>query len=420
MSGYASYRAERRADEAAAAERARLDRLAIEQARLARQVAAAGERRVDQAAAAQRQADRRAERRAARTAWWTSLPNRGMSVLWATMIVLPISLAWRAQADFAAVTLHITGVWSQAFPAAIECGAWVCVFEAHRRVRAGKSAGGLTRWTWVLAGIAAAINASHGVRDGGLSAGLALGSLSMLGVLLHQIRQGLDRADQNGGVQAVRRAVWRRIRYPRLSIAAASIRVARELDTATSWRLAWEDRYGVGPESTRRERRLGRLIVAREARDDRKAARAGDITIVAGRVQRGFAPEVQAYVDAERAAALAAADQATAGAQELVQGAHDALISAGLLFGSDLRTDANTSGEQAELSARAAALLPDMRTAIEAGRLPANPSVSAIRSWVRAERDEPLGVPVAQELRDHVKHLRLIEGDQTTSEDLAS
>lgn len=408
-----TYRAERRADQAAAAEQARLDRAATEQARLARQMAAAKIRRADEDAAAERQAERRDERRADRKAFWASLPDRGMAVLWATMIVLPITLAWRAQAEFAASTLHISGVWSNAFPAAIECGAWLCIFEAHRRVQAGKAAGSLSRWTWVLAGIAAAINASHG---GNLPGGLALGVLSLLGVLLHTIRTGLNRADQAGGVHVVRRAVWRRVRYPRLSLAAASLRAARELDAATAWRLAWEDRYGVGPESTRRERRLARHIRSREARDDRKAARSGELAIVAGRVQYPFAHMVREFVDAERDAALAAADQAATAAREVVDHAEDALLAAGMIFGPDgVRVDANP-GEQHELSPRAQELLPSVREAITAGGLPANPSVRRLREWVRTERRERLGVPVAMELRDAVAGLRLVDHDQPPAE----
>jgi hypothetical protein len=414
MSSWESFRTERRADQAAAAEQARLDRAALEQARLARQMAAAEIRRADQTTAARHRAQRRTERRVARAAWWASLPDRGMDLLWATMIVLPISLAWQAQAAFAADRLHITGVWANAFPAAIECGAWVCVFEARRRIRAGKSAGGLIRSMWLLAGIAAAINASHG---GSVAASLALGVLSLLGVLLHSIRSGLDRADQAGGVHVVRRAVWRRVRYPRLSLAAASIRAARELDAATAWRLAWEDRYGVGPDSTRRERRLARHIRRREARDDRKAARTGELAIVGGRVQYPFAPVVREFVDAERGAAIEAAHQAAAAAREVVDQAEDALLAAAMLFGPDgVRYGANPPGEQHELSPRAQELLPSVREAITAGGLPANPSVRRLRDWVRTERRERLGVPVAMELRDAVAGLRLVDDDQPPTE----
>lgn len=422
MSTWDTFREQQRADRIAAAEQARLDRAADTQARIARQMAAADTRRADRAADAERAAQRRSERQAARTAWLGSLPARGMDALWAVMIVLPITLAWRAQADFAATTLHIGGPAANLFPAAIECGAWLCIFEARRRVRAGLSTGSLPRWTWVLAGIAAAINASHG---GTLAGGLALGTLSLLGVLLHSIRTGLDRADRAGGLSVVRRALWRRIRYPRLSIAAASLRAARELDASTAWRLAWEDRYGVGPESTRRERRLARHIMRREITTDRKAARAGELTIVAGRVQYPFAATVREHVDAERQAALVAADHATDAARKVVQSAEDALSAAALVLGpGTLRAAANDPNrpEQAVLSARAAEVLPSLRTAITDGDMPPNPSVARIRTWVREVRGESCGVPTAMELRDAVARLRVVDAvtDQSADSEAAS
>lgn len=407
-----SYASVRRADRIAAAEQDRADRTALAQQRLAAQAAAAADRRTDRVTAAQLAATRRTERRNVRRAFMKSLPDKGLEALWATLIVLPITLAWHAQALFAD-TIGFHGAWANAFPGAIEVAAWVCVFESARRIHAGGAAGSLRYWTWVLAGFAAAINAAHGLHDGGLPEGLSLAGLSLLGVLLHTIRQGLDRAEHVGGVLAVRRAVWRRVRYPRLSLAAASIRAARELDAATAWRLAWADRYGVGPDTTRRERRLARLIVGQEDKDARTAARNGELSIVDGRVRPGFAPAVKAFVDAERQAAMAVAEQAEQHARAVVQEAQDVLTAAGLLFGPDaLRSEQDSSealNEQAALSPRAAELLPDLHAAISAGLVPANPSVATIRDWVRTGRRERLGVPAAQELRDAVKGLHLVD-----------
>lgn len=388
MSLWSDIRAERRADEAA---RAKME--------LARQVALSAERRQDRAAAAARREARREERRDVWKARRAALPDLAYSAMWATLIVLPLTLAWGPQAAFALHTLHIPGVWSNAFPASIETGAWVCILESHRRIRAGKSPGSLQRWAWLLAGIAAAINAAHGTADSGIPAGLALGALSLLGVLLHHIRQRLHQADQRGGVAVVRRAIWRWLRYPRLSIAAASIRGARDLDPVAAWRLAWEDRYGVGPESTRRERRLGRVIVRREAREHRKAARSGQITIIAGRVQHGWAPEVRECLDAHQQAALDLASHAADETRQIVQ---------------DVQELANTLTEQGEqgqrgMSARAAELLPMLRDAIDAGTVPSHPSVRTIRMWARHDHSERIGVPVAQELRDEAHRLRVVD-----------
>src|SRR5699024_11444536 len=132
----------------------------------------------------------------------------------------------------------------------------------------------------------------HGVADAGFAAGHAHVALAPLGGLLRTIRQSLD-ADGSGAPRRVGLAIWRRFRYPRLSLAAASLRAARELDHAAAWRLAWHDRYGVGPGSTLRDRRLGRVIVRREAGEDRKAAEAGELTVLNGRVPRNQARQVR-------------------------------------------------------------------------------------------------------------------------------
>lgn len=417
MSTLSEIREQRRLDRLAEAQirQAEADRQAVR--RREDQAAAAVRRREDQAAAEQRAADRRQERHNDRAARQAALRGLGMSALWATMIVLPIALAWTAQADFALATLHIPGPFNHLFPASVETGAWLCAFEAHVRIRStpARPVGSLRRWMWVLAVIAAAINAAHGIRDAGVPAGLALGSLSLLGVLLHSIRQSLDAAESAGhSAGRVVLGLWRRIRYLRLSLAAASIRAARELDAATAWRLAWEDRYGVGPDTTRRERRLGRVIVRREMGQDRKAAKDGEITIVAGRVQRDYTSEIREFVDTERRAVLEQAEHAAAQARTVVQEAHDALMAAGMVFGPDALVTAAEPAtavptQHYELSSRAAEVLPALREAIEDRRVQSNPGVKRIRAWARDELGEPLGVPVAQELRDAVSELRVIE-----------
>ena len=383
----------------------RTDRWANAQIRIAEDKAAAERAANLRAERDAVRAVRKARRQAARKAWFRRLPDHGMTALWATMIVLPVALAWQAQAMFAATTLGFASPWHHLFPAAVECAAWLCAFESIRRVRAGLSAGLLPTYMWVLAGSAAVINGAHGWRDGGPVAGLSLAFLSVLGVFLHHIRQGLDGARATGGRS--RLVLWRRLRYPRLSIAAASLRAARDdLTPAAAWQLAWEDRYGIGPDAGRRERRVARKVVRHTARADRRAARTGDVTIVNGRVQRGFAQAVREHIDREREAV-------TAQAQLVLREANDALLAAAMLYGPDVfgpgGTEANPVPEQGrELSGRARELLPALREAITNGDVSPNPSVKAIRRWVTTALREPLGVPVAQELRTAVRGLRAV------------
>lgn len=379
-------------------EQNRADRAAAEQRRQDAADREAARRREEQAARINRAAVRKADRRATWARRRAQVPGLALSALWATMIVLPIALAWTAQAQFAAETLQISYPWAHAFPAAIETGAWLCAFEAYRRIRQGWPVGSLPRWMWILAGVAAVINASHGVADAGFAAGLALGALSLLGVVLHSIRQNLD-ADASGAPRRVGLALWRRVRYPRLSLAAASLRAARELDHAAAWRLAWHDRYGVGPESTLRDRRLGRVIVRREEGEDRKAAKSGELTVLNGRVQR---------TQAERVRGLIASHDPANPQGGRTAGTHSDTPEVPDNATSEVRQGGITESEQGRLSERAAALLPELQDAVAAGAIPENPSVKRIRTWARTTRDEPLGVPTAQELRDAVTGLHLI------------
>jgi hypothetical protein len=181
------------------------------------------------------------------------------------------------------------------------------------------------------------------------------------------------------------------------------------LSVDEAWELAWRDRFGVGPDSSRRERRLARLAVRQEARADQEAVLAGDVTVIDGRVQNGFARKVQEHVDRERSAALAEA-------HAIQQGAADALAAAGLLFGPDAfgsgfgldETTANPAVEQGvkPMSARAAELFPALREAIRHGVVQSSPSVKTIETWVRNDLREPIGTPVAMELRDWARGLR--------------
>ena len=144
----------------------------------------------------------RAERATARRARWAGAPQHcapgcpgyALDVLWASVIVAPLVLTWNVQAAYAVTDLGISAGMSWLFPLAIETGAWACAFEIRRRTRAGLPTGQLPIWMWVLAGVAATINLTHGVSTRSLAAGLALGALSVLGVLLHHVRSSLDAA----------------------------------------------------------------------------------------------------------------------------------------------------------------------------------------------------------------------------------
>jgi hypothetical protein len=397
----------------------RQDKWTDAQIELARDEAKAQRRRDDEAAKEQKRTARKYARKVTWKTFRDRLPDHGMAALWATMIVLPITVAWQAQARFAHIVLHIPEPLHHVFPASIELAAWLCAFEAHRRRRRRESAGLMPTYMWSLAGVAALINGAHGLTESGVAAALGLAAMSMLGIVLHSARQGLDAARVSGNAH-VRLALWRRARYPRLSLAATSLRAARDgLTAVQAWHEAWVDRFGVGPDASRRERRLARRALRAAVREDRKAVRAGDVTVVDGKVQKGFARVVREHVDRERAASLT---QALA----IQQGAQDALNAAALLFGPDAfgpgfgpdETGANPAGEQGskQLSKRALELLPALDEAIQHGVVRPNPSVKAIEKWVRNDLRERIGTPDAMELRDRVRGLHAVPTDEAVTE----
>jgi len=234
----------------------------------------------------ERVAARQARVSAMRAALLTSLPGVGMAGLWASVIVAPLLLAWNAQMTFAVETLGISPGLSWLFPLAVECGAWVCAFESHRRTHLGRPVGSLPVWMWVLAGVAAAINFVHGITGPhGIGAAVALACVSVLGVLLHHIRQNLDRAvaaDPDADLGALQRRGSRWLWHPLLSIRARSIASRTGAGPDQAWEMAHRDRYGVGSGASRRDRRLASVITRRAWKADRKAAKDGRFVIVNG------------------------------------------------------------------------------------------------------------------------------------------
>ncbi|PKW14158.1 hypothetical protein [Saccharopolyspora spinosa] len=317
--------------------------------------------------ARQERKERRQERRERWARWRKAAPDTALSGLWAALIVAPLLLAWDAQATFAVKVLHVSAGMSWLFPLAIEAGAWVCAFEAHRRASRGAPVGSLPRWMWVLAGIAATINAAHGTADYGIAAGLALGTLSLLGVLLHHIRQSLDAAEAAGtSAREVSQRFARWLLFPRMSLAAARIANRAGVDHPTAWEAAWIDRHGVGPAASKRDRKLAKVIVKRQLATDRKAAENGEFVIVNGVILRTTLPPLD--VPTEQPAA-----------------------------------EVSTPIEQQKLSDRAASLLDQALAAIEAGELPERPSANALRRRFGGAME------TAQEVRDALSDMHPVD-----------
>jgi hypothetical protein len=214
---------------------------------------------------------------------------------------------------------------------------------------------------WVLAGMAAGMNYWHGATAYGPIGGAGLALSSLLGVGLWELTAAHARhAATERTAGAARVALVRWLRFPLLSLAALSISASRGAgtDQETAWRTGWTDRYGVGPNASRRDRRLARLIIRAQWAADQAAARRGDLMIVSGVILR----TLPAGVDSQKETPV-------------------------------------TPMNQRKLSPRGAALLARVRIAIEAGTLPETPSAKAITRMFGGR------VQTAIEVREHLAAL---------------
>jgi hypothetical protein len=394
-----------RAEAANTMVRAQLNRVAVDKARA--ELADEQARR-----ATQRQGEQRQLKRAARAERWASVraATRAFTERLRSLVPLliggiamgaPILIGWNGQLITAREVLHLDAL-AWVFPVALEGGAWWLAYLVHRAIRACLPTGRLRAWTWVLALVAAAMNFWHGMAAYGPIGGTGLALASLLGIGLWELTASQFTNAATGRSAVDVRTMWlRRLRYPRLSWAAASLAAALGPDTDrdVAWRAAWLDRYGVGLDATRRERRLGRVVLQYHQRTDLKIARNGGFVIMAGQVQRAFVDEVRELVDAERTAA-------TEQAERIIREANEALGAVGMLFGPDTvrhgfganMNEGFTSVDQHELTGRPRELLGLVQAAVDAGALLPNPSVKAIGRMFKG-----FGVPTAIAVRDYLR-----------------
>ncbi|MFI0425100.1 DUF2637 domain-containing protein [Spongiactinospora sp. 9N601] len=264
---------------------------------------------------AQARAARRQALRAAAAATATAVRARVPAVVGAVAIGSPMTIAWSGQLAFGSEVMGLGGLaWT--LPVALEGAVLYSAYLGDRAISAGLPAGRYRAMTWTMMGVAAAMNAWHQIDArataddpwAGVQVGLVYAIASVVGIVLWELTAGLRKQAKSGrSGSEIRAAAWRRLRYPRLSWQAASIRAARgpACTAEQAWAAAWSDRYGAGPDASRRDRRLTRRIIARQARADRAAARRGELGMVGGLVIGRPLPPVRPPVPA--AARLAAA-----------------------------------------------------------------------------------------------------------------
>jgi hypothetical protein len=245
-------------------------------------------RRVDAELEDQRAESRRIRARERRQAFAEAVRRHSDLALPVLAVGSPALIAWRGQFEFALEKMKL-GVMAPLLPVAIEGSVLYSAFLTHKAVAQGLPAGRYRALTWALAGVAAGMNFWHGHAKGSDEVGVALALTSLLSIVLLELTAALRKAREGQartgrGAAEIRRALIRRLRYPRLSLQAAAIAAARGIDAEDAWRAAWVDRYGVGPETTRSERRTARVVMAREQRAARRSARRGGLTIADGQV----------------------------------------------------------------------------------------------------------------------------------------
>ncbi|MGV9386087.1 DUF2637 domain-containing protein [Nonomuraea sp. NPDC003707] len=260
-----------------------------DQARARRQEAQAKARRERRSERDKRRKERRQRRQQAITAVAAAVSERAPLLVGAVAMGAPIVIAWNGQLEFGQAVMRL-GALAVTVPIALEGSAWYLAWLTHKALEADKPTGQLRVWTWLLALTAAAMNVWHGITGeafgaDGLQVGIVRGLASLLGVGLWELTV-MARRQRNAGrsLAELRTTLWRRLRYPRLSWQAASILAARGPACCAddAWHAAWIDRYGIDPEAPRRERRLARRIIRRQARLDRKAIKDGRLSMVGG------------------------------------------------------------------------------------------------------------------------------------------
>lgn len=304
------------------------------------------------------QAKRRANLRAGLARVRTRLVALVPTLVGAVAMGAPILIGWNGQLQTARAVLHLGGL-ACVYPVALEGGAWWLAYLLNRAVTTNAPAGRLRAWMWLLAVVAAGMNFWHGTTAFGPIGGTGLALSSLLGIGLWELTTGHRRHVVRGRTAGQVRLAWLRwLRFPRLAWSAWSNGLAHGsgADQDAAWRAAWLDRYGVGPEATRRDRRLARLIMSAQWRTDRAAAKRRDLVIVSGVILRVL-PTPLAAVSCETSETSI-----------------------------EMRKPANRA------AARVAALLDKARAAIAAGTLPETPSAKAIRRQFGGGMEDAIAV----------------------------
>ncbi|XVS64000.1 DUF2637 domain-containing protein [Actinosynnema sp. CA-299493] len=167
------------------AENRRADRVTAAEQRRADQALLFEQRRADQQAAAKLSQARKNATRARRAALWSALTGwlraHTLDLLFVPVIVVPAVLAWTAMAEYGR---EVFGPVGTLLPLFSEGAMWTFAFAVPMAQRAGRSTGWLHLGTWVFAAVAAVLNYVHGST---VAHGIVMALVSVGGVIVHQL-----------------------------------------------------------------------------------------------------------------------------------------------------------------------------------------------------------------------------------------
>lgn len=134
----------------------------------------------------QRRADRRRAQVTAALGWTMTHP---VQILMAAVIVVPGLLAWTAMALYGEDIYGLLGVL---LPLFTECAMWAFAARSHQAKAKKQPTFMLNLGTWVFAAVAGTLNYLHGAALGGVVTGVVMATVSVGGVVAHQIIQASD------------------------------------------------------------------------------------------------------------------------------------------------------------------------------------------------------------------------------------
>lgn len=193
-----SWAAERRANRAAAAEQNRLDADAASGRRIREQAAAAEQARADRKAAGeQTRADRAAAAKRtaeakARRARWRARVGQVAAAHRVGLLIYPLAVASGVMAIPSVATYGMQvygGPTGTVLPVLTELGMWAFALAVtvRRRYTPNAPVWALHVGVWAFAGVGFAINAAHGVEQGGPTVAVVMGMASIAGLVAHQL-----------------------------------------------------------------------------------------------------------------------------------------------------------------------------------------------------------------------------------------